>query len=140
MLRNILTISGKPGLYKLVGPGHQSIIVETVDAVKKRFNVSRTDQVVSLNDISVYTNTDEFPLRKVFASILEKYAGAKVELNIKKATSDDLYSFFEEVLPDFDHDRVYPSHVKKIIQWYNILIENDLKDFSDPEQQKESAE
>ena len=140
MLRNILTISGKPGLYKLVGPGHQSIIVETVDAVRKRFNVSRTDQVVSLNDISVYTNTDEFPLRKVFASIQEKYAGAKVELDTKKATSDNLYSFFEEVLPDFDHDRVYPSHVKKIIQWYNILIENDLNDFSDPEQQKESAE
>lgn len=137
MLRTILTISGKPGLFKLIGPGRQSVIVETIDSVKKRFNVNRTDQVVALDNISVYTNTEEFPLRKVFASIQEKYSGKKVDIVPSKASSDELYSFFETVLPDFDHDRVYPSHVKKIIQWYNLLIENELTDFSDPSENSE---
>lgn len=140
MLKTILTISGKPGLFKLIGPGRQSIIVETIDSVKKRFNVSRTDQVVSLGDISVYTNTEEFPLRKVFASIQEKYSNQKVDIAPSKASSNELYSFFEKVLPDFDRDRVYPSHVKKIIQWYNLLVENNLTDFSDADSDSATAE
>ena len=131
MLETVLAISGKPGLYRLISRGNRSLIVETVDAQKKRFPAFAADKVISLADIAMYTDEKEVPLRQVLNSIKEKESGKKVSLDYRKASKDELNAFLGEVLPDFDRDRVYPSDIKKLIQWYNILIENGLDDFDE---------
>ncbi|MBR6140253.1 MAG: DUF5606 domain-containing protein [Bacteroidaceae bacterium] len=131
MLETILAISGKPGLYRLVSRGNHSLIVETLDAQKKRFPAFAADKVISLADIAMYTDEKEVPLRQVLNSIKEKEQGKASSLDWRKASKDELYAYLGEVLPSFDRDRVYPTDVKKLIQWYNILIENDLTDFDE---------
>lgn len=135
MLETILAISGKPGLYRLVSHGNRSLIVESLDALKKRTPIFGMDKVISLADIAMYTDEEDIPLRLVLQSILDKENAQKVDLDVKKATRDQLFDYMGTVLPNFDRDRVYPADIKKLIQWYNILIENGLTDFSDPEQQ-----
>jgi hypothetical protein len=132
MLEKILAISGKPGLYKLVSRGNNSLIVETLDAQKKRLPVFGTDKVISLADIAMYTDEEEVPLRRVFKNILEKEDGKKTSLDYKKASKDELAAFMAEALPNYDRDRVYPADMKKLAQWYNILIENEITDFEEP--------
>ena len=129
MLETILAISGKPGLYRLVSRGNRSLIVETIDAQKKRFPAFSADKVISLADIAMYTDEKEVPLRQVLNSIKEKESGKVAGLDWRKASKDELYDYLGEVLPNFDRDRVYPTDVKKLIQWYNLLIENGLDDF-----------
>jgi len=131
MLSTILAISGKPGLYKLVSRGNRNLIVETIDAQKKRFPAFAADKVISLADIAMYTDEKEVPLRQVLNSIKEKESGKVAGLDWRKASKEELFAFLGEVLPNFDRDRIYPSDVKKLIQWYNILIENDLTDFDE---------
>jgi dephospho-CoA kinase len=131
MLETILAISGKPGLYRLVSRGNRSLIVETLDAQKKRFPVFGTDKVISLADIAMYTDEKEVPLREVLKNIKEKESGKVAALDWRKASKEELYAFLAEVLPAFDRDRVYPADVKKLIQWYNLLIENELTDFDE---------
>jgi len=131
MLETILAISGKPGLYRLVSRGNRSLIVETLDAQKKRFPVFGTDKVISLADIAMYTDEKEVPLREVLKSIKEKESGKVAALDWRKASKEELYAFLAEVLPAFDRDRVYPADVKKLIQWYNLLVENELTDFDE---------
>ena len=123
MLETVLAISGKPGLYRLISRGNRSLIVETVDAQKKRFPAFAADKVISLADIAMYTDEKEVPLRQVLNSIKEKESGKKVSLDYRKASKDELNAFLG--------DRVYPSDIKKLIQWYNILIENGLDDFNE---------
>ncbi len=132
MLEKILAISGKPGLYKLLSRGNNSLIVETLDAQKKRMPVFGTDKVISLADIAMYTDDEEVPLRRVFKNILEKEGGKKTSLDYKKASKDELAAFMGEALPNYDRDRVYPADMKKLAQWYNILIENEITDFEEP--------
>lgn len=132
MLEKILAISGKPGLYKLLSRGNNSLIVETLDAQKKRMPVFGTDKVISLADIAMYTDEEEVPLRRVFKNILEKEGGKKTSLDYKKASKDELAAFMAEALPNYDRDRVYPADMKKLAQWYNILIENEITDFEEP--------
>ena len=132
MLEKILAISGKPGLYKLVSRGNNSLIVETLDAQKKRMPVFGTDKVISLADIAMYTDEEEVPLRRVFKNIFEKEDGKKTSLDYKKASKDELAAFMAEALPNYDRDRVYPADMKKLAQWYNILIENEITDFEEP--------
>ncbi len=132
MLEKILAISGKPGLYKLLSRGSNSLIVETLDAQKKRMPVFGTDKVISLADIAMYTDDEEVPLRRVFKNILEKEGGKKTSLDYKKASKDELAAFMGEALPNYDRDRVYPADMKKLAQWYNILIENEITDFEEP--------
>ena len=132
MLEKILAISGKPGLYKLLSRGNNSLIVETLDAQKKRMPVFGTDKVISLADIAMYTDDEEVPLRRVFKKILEKEGGKKTNLDYKKASKDELAAFMGEALPNYDRDRVYPADMKKLAQWYNILIENEITDFEEP--------
>ena len=132
MLEKILAISGKPGLYKLLSRGNNSLIVETLDAQKKRLPVFGTDKVISLADIAMYTDEEEVPLRRVFKNILEKEGGKKTSLDYKKASKDELAAFMAEALPNYDRDRVYPADMKKLAQWYNILIENEITDFEEP--------
>ncbi|MBO6125670.1 MAG: DUF5606 domain-containing protein [Bacteroidaceae bacterium] len=134
MLETVLAISGKPGLYKLVSRGNNSLIVETLDAQKKRMPIFGADKVISLADIAMYTDEEEVPLRRVFKNILEKEGGKKTSLDYKKASKDELAAFMAEALPNYDRDRVYPADMKKLAQWYNILVENGVTDFDDPAQ------
>ncbi|PVX50776.1 hypothetical protein C7377_1092 [Balneicella halophila] len=122
MLKDIIAISGKPGLYKLVSSASNSIIVEALEG-GKRFPVFGASQVSALQDIAIYTNTTEVQLSEVMQSIYEKLNGGKC--TIVKSKPKELSEFFEEVLPDYDQDRVYASDMKKIYGWYNILLEHD---------------
>ena len=131
MLETILAISGKPGLYKLVSRGNHNLIVETLDTQKKRFPAFAADKIISLADIAMYTDEKEVPLREVLNNIKAKENGKTTSIDYRKASKDELYAFLGEVLPNFDHDRIYPSDIKKLIQWYNILIENGLTDFDE---------
>ena len=121
MFERILTISGKPGLYRLLSSGRNMIIVEMVDASKKRVPVHNTDKVVMLDDIAIYTDTEEVPLREVFAKIYEK-ENAVLPFDLKMATPEELVAYFEEIMPDYDRERVYLTHIKKMYSWYNILV------------------
>ena len=131
MLETILAISGKPGLFRLVSRGNHSLIVETLDAQKKRFPAFGADKIISLADIAMYTDDKEVPLRIVLNSIKDKEGGKATSIDYRKASKEELYSYLGEVLPNFDRDRIYPADIKKLVQWYNILIENGLTDFDE---------
>lgn len=139
MFERILTISGKPGLYRLLSQGRNMFIVEAVDATKKRMPVYNSDKVVMLDDIAIYTDTEEIPLREVFAKMQEKEGGV-LPFDIKAATPEELVEYFESVMPDYDRERVYLTHIKKIYAWYNILVENGVVDFTQEEVAEEAAE
>lgn len=124
ILENILSISGKPGLYKLLSNNKHMIIVEMIGQ-KKRMPVHNTEQVVALSDVAMYTYEEEVPLYEIMVSLFEVMKEGKIDINIKKASKDELFDFFGKVLPEFDRDRVHSSDIKKLIQWYNLLLEND---------------
>ena len=109
-METILSIAGKPGLYKLVSRSKGTFIVEMLDESHKRMPVFATDRVTSLADVAMYTDADEVPLWQVLESV-----GA----------------YFAEVLPDFDRDRVHDSDIKKLLQWYNILVKAGITEFQD---------
>ena len=131
MLETILAIAGKPGLYRLVNKGNRSLIVETIDKAKKRMPAFGTDRIISLADIAMYTDSEEVPLRQVLKNMLEKEGGKKASIDVKKASKEELAAYVGEVLPNFDRDRVFPSDMKKLVQWYDILVENGLTDFDE---------
>lgn len=133
MLETILAISGKPGLYKLVSRGNRSLIVECLDATHRRMPAFGSDKVISLADIAMYTDSEEVPLRQVLKNIYDRENGQATAISHKKASKDELAAFMAEVLPNYDRDRVYPTDMKKLIQWYNILIENGITDFDEPQ-------
>lgn len=140
MFERILTVSGKPGLYQLLSQGRNMFIVESVDATKKRMPVYNSDKVVMLDDIAIYTDTEEVPLREVFAKIYEK-ENAVLSFDTKSATPEEMVEYFESVMPDYDRERVYLTHIKKIYSWYNILVANGVVDFAKSEDAaEESAE
>ena len=132
MLRTILSISGKPGLYKLISRGKNMLIVEALDATKKRHPVHGTDKVISLGDIAMYTDEEEIPLYQVFANVKAKEEGKPATIDPKKASANDLHEYMAAVLPNYDRDRVYNNDIKKLISWYNILVNNDMADFEEP--------
>ncbi|MBR4988374.1 MAG: DUF5606 domain-containing protein [Bacteroidaceae bacterium] len=136
MFERVLTISGKPGLYRLLSSGRNMVIVEVIDATKKRIPVHNTDKVVMLDDIAIYTDTEEMPLREIFAKIYEKENGV-LSLDLKMATPEELVEYFEGILPDYDRERVYLTHIKKMYSWYNILVENGIVEFKVEEQEAE---
>lgn len=138
MLRTILSVSGKAGLYKLISRGKNMLIVEAVDETKKRQPIHGTDKVISLGDIAMYTDDEEIPLYKVLNNIKEKEGGALISINPKKADAEELRNYMAEVLPNYDRDRVYNNDIKKLITWYNILVSNGITDFG--EEQEETAE
>lgn len=135
MKQNILAISGKSGLYKLVARGTNTIIVESVDEQKHRFNVALRDRVTSLNDVSIYTTGDDVKLLDIYASMLEQTGGKTVDIDLKHASKTELADAMARFVPDYDRDRVYPNDMKKLIQWYNILVSNCITDFKDPEEE-----
>ena len=138
MKETILAISGKPGLYRLVARGNGNLIVESIDEQKRRITAGSRDRVTSLRDVSMYTMDDDKPLMEVFESIKEKYNGQPVDIHTSKADKAQLYAFLDEVLPDNDADRIYPGDVKKLIQWYNILVQAGYTDFLEAEEQEEA--
>lgn len=129
MLQTILAISGKPGLYKLVSRAKNSLIVEMLDESHRRIPAFATDRITSLADIAMYTDTDDVPLHKVLTSLKTLEDGKSANIDIKKASGNELREYFAKVLPDFDRERVHNSDIKKLIQWYNILIANGISDF-----------
>lgn len=138
MLKTILSISGKPGLYKLVSQGKNMLIVESL-ADKKRFPAYGNEKIISLGDIAMYTDTEDVPLKDVLTSMKQKENGATVAMNLKKATPDDLRAYLAEVLPTFDRERVYVSDIKKLISWYNLLVANGITDFEEEASEAEET-
>lgn len=134
MLKTILSISGKSGLYKLVSQGKNMLIVESLTD-KKRMPAYGTDKMISLGDIAMYTDDEDVPLQEVFLSIKKKENGQPININIKTATPDELRKYMGEVLPTFDRDRVHLSDIKKLISWYNLLVANNLTDFEPAEEE-----
>lgn len=131
MLKGILSISGQPGLFKLVTEAKNSIIVESL-ITGKRSPAYSTSKISTLADISVFTETGEIQLKELFLKIKEK--GSLISL---KASNNEIKSFFEEILPDYDKDRVYVSDMKKIIQWYQLLSDQNLLENSEDEKSEE---
>ncbi|MGY3793708.1 DUF5606 family protein [uncultured Aquimarina sp.] len=129
-LDKILSISGKPGLYELKAQTRSGFVAESL-ADGKKLSVSIQNNVSILSEIAIYTFTEEVPLREIFKRIQEKENGEKAISH--KESKNKLESYFSEVLPDYDEDRVYVSDMKKVIQWYNILQAKGITDFEDPE-------
>ncbi len=131
MLKTILSISGRPGLYKLVSQGKNMLIVENV-ATGKRNPAYAHDKVISLGDIAIYTVEEDIPLSEVFESIREKNEGKTVDV---KALGDDkkIREYFATILPDFDDERVYTNDIKKVFNWYNLLINAGFETFKTEE-------
>ena len=140
MLETILAISGKPGLYRLINRGNRSLIVETLDAQKKRMPAFGADKIISLADIAMYTDEEEVPLRQVLKNIYDMEGGKPTTINYRKASNEELADFMAKALPNYDRDHVYPSDMKKLVQWYNILIENGVTDFEEPKAEETTEE
>lgn len=117
-LEGVLAIGGKPGLYQLVAQSRGGVIVEHLTD-KKRLSIGAQAQVSALSDIAIFTYDDEKPLSEIFSTMLEKHGEEKAIS--PKSSAKELSAYFEEILPDYDTDRVYPSDIKKVLSWYNLL-------------------
>lgn len=137
MLKEILSVTGKPGLFKLVSQGKNMLIVESL-LDGKRIPAYSKDKVVSLGDIAIFTETTEVPLGQVLESLKAKENGLVCSVD-PKADNDKLRSYLADILPDYDRDRVYPSDIRKLLTWYNILINAQITDFK-AEEKVESEE
>ena len=134
-LNEVLAITGKPGLYKLVSRGKNMLIVESlVDG--KRMPTYARDKIVALSDVSMFTDADDIALSEVLTSAGKKEELKPVALDAKKASNDEVQAWFDVVLPNWDRDRVYPSDIRKLIQWYNILINAGITDFAVEEKEE----
>ena len=131
MQQTILAISGKSGLYKLISRGKNNLIVEALDDTHRRMPAFATDRITSLADIAMFTETDDIPLMDVFENVKALEEGKKASIDLKKASSNELKDYFTKVLPEWDRDRVHVSDIKKLISWYNILIEAGITDFKE---------
>jgi dephospho-CoA kinase len=131
MQQTILAISGKSGLYKLISRGKNNLIVEALDDTHRRMPAFATDRITSLADIAMFTETDDIPLMDVFENLKALEEGKKASVDPKKASSKELQDYFTKVLPEWDRDRVHVSDIKKLVSWYNILIEAGITDFKE---------
>ncbi|MBA6153038.1 DUF5606 domain-containing protein [Gelidibacter gilvus] len=136
-LDKILSISGKPGLYKIVTQTRSGFVAESL-LDNKRITVNIHSNVSVLSEIAMYTLTEEVPLREVLKKVRDKEEGKETSIS-HKDSKDKLEEYFFDVLPDYDEDRVYPSDIKKVIQWYNILQKNDLLSALDEEEEESST-
>ncbi|MDP3463831.1 MAG: DUF5606 domain-containing protein [Bacteroidales bacterium] len=128
-LTKIVSLSGKPGLYKVTGQGKQSVVVESlIDG--KRFPAFSHDRMSSLQEISMYTQNGDRPLKEIFRAIHDK-VGGEIGFDPKKASNDELKTIFAGFVPDYDADAVYASDIRKVFVWYVLLMEKELLDFSE---------
>lgn len=135
MLQTVLAIAGKPGLYRLVSRGNKNLIVESLDATKKRTPIFGADKVISLADIAMYTDNGEVPLAEVLQKVADKESAKEASLNPKKASNEELQNYFAEILPDYDRERVYMTDIKKLLTWYNLLVNAGITVFVEKEQE-----
>jgi len=134
----ILSISGKPGLYRLIGESKSNLIVESlIDG--KRSPAFSHERISTLKEISIYTEEEDVSLEEVFKKIKELHDGKPV-LNPKTASSNEIKALFEKILPNYDREAVYVSDMKKVFGWYNFLLEKELLDFTDEEEQESNSE
>ena len=133
MLKGILAVSGQSGLFKMISQAKNSIIVESL-LDGKRMPAYATSRISALEDISIFTEEGDVKLVEVFKNIFEKEEGG--EAISHKASANELKSYFEEVLPDYDKDRVYVSDIKKVVMWYNLLVDKDIFKFGEEEEAK----
>lgn len=124
-LKGILAVSGQPGLFKMVSQAKNSIIVESL-TTKKRMPAYASQKISALEDIAIYTYSDEIPLREIFQTIYKLQEGKNAPDH--KSSANILKDFMLQVLPDYDKDRVYVSDIKKLFQWYNLLNELNMID------------
>ena len=130
-METILSISGKPGLYRLVSQGKMNLIVEALDETKKRMPAFGSERITSLGDIAMFTDSEDIPLWKVLRNVGEKEQLKVCSISFKKASSKELRTYFGEVLPDYDRDRVHDNDIRKLLQWYDILVKNGYTDFKE---------
>jgi hypothetical protein len=129
-LQKVLYISGHPGLFNLISQGRSGVIVEAMSD-KKRICAGPSMRVTNLSDVAMYTDTDEIPLKEVLLKVKAcQNGGPAID---HKSDAAALHKFMETVLPNYDRDRVYTSHIKKLAEWYNILQKNDMLEFEDDE-------
>ena len=138
MLKEILALTGKPGLFKLVSQGNNMLIAESL-IDHKRTPVYARDKVVSLADVSMYSESEDVPLRQVLKNMQALHDGKRCDVDVKKASAAQLYEYLGKVLPKADVDRIYPTDIKKLIKWYNILVDAEMTDFEE-EKPEEAAE
>ncbi|NJO89676.1 MAG: DUF5606 domain-containing protein [Chloroflexia bacterium] len=130
-LTGILSISGYGGLFKLIKQTKTGFIVESL-VDKKRMQAFASSKISTLEDIAIYTEAGEVHLKEVFKKIFQEENEKKVDLNTK-SSGNELKTFFEKVLPDYDKDKVYVSDIKKVVAWYNLLVDNNLIDLNEEE-------
>ncbi len=135
-LKDIVAINGKPGLYELKAQSKGGVIVESLIDLKK-FPVTATHNISALNEIAIYTYEEEVPLRIILKSIGEKESGK--EALSHKENGKILTSYFREILPNFDEERVYTSNIKKVLQWYNLLASKNFDFTAIKEEETEEA-
>lgn len=136
-LREIISITGKPGLYKIVSQGNRALIVENL-IDKKRMPTGMRDKVISLGDIAMYTLAEDLPLGEILDRLYAHMNGTKIEVK-ELVKNNGLGTLFGEVVENYDRDRVYPSDIKKLFNWYNILVDAGYTKFTPDEEQKEEA-
>lgn len=137
MLKDILAISGQPGLYRLISQARNGIIVESLET-GKRLPAHASAKISALEDIAIFTDSEEVPLVDVFKNISDKEDG-KAAIS-PKSSGDELKAYFEQILPEYDRDRVYVSDIKKVMTWYNILQNLDLLNFEEVKTEEQESE
>lgn len=135
MLKTILSIAGRPGLFRLVNRGKNMLIVEAI-ATGKRTPAYAHDKVISLGDISIYTNDGDIPLGEVLEKVKVANNGAEIDI---KAIGDDqaVRDYFETILPSYDQEKVYTTDIKKLLTWYNLLLAAGISEFVEKEEESE---
>lgn len=136
MLKEILSITGKPGLYRILTPGKRTLLVEDLVS-KKRFPLGSRDRVVCLGDIAMYTVGEDLPLDKILDRVYATQEGR--EIDVKAMDNDMLREEFAKSVEDFDRERVYPSDIKKLFNWYNLLISEGYTKFTEEENEEETT-
>jgi len=138
MLKKILSISGRPGLYQLVSYGKNMLLVEGL-ADKHRFPVHSRERVMSLGDISIYTTSEDIPLRQVLENTVKKFDSQAIDTKAY-STPDQLHEFMSSVLENWDQERVHNSDIKKIISWYNVLVAAGITDFTSEQTEEQASD
>lgn len=137
MLKEILSITGRPGLFKILTSGKRTLVVEDMVG-KKRFPLGQRDRVVCLGDIAMYTTGEDLPLGEILDRVYAAEEGKPVE--VKSMDNDALREEFAKAVEDFDRERVYPTDIKKLFNWYNLLISQGFTKFTEEVKTEEAEE
>ncbi|MBL4753982.1 MAG: DUF5606 domain-containing protein [Flavobacteriales bacterium] len=136
-LEDIINIAGKPGLFQIISRTKNGLIAESLEN-KKRIPVFASDSVSAFTDISIYTKEDSVSLKELFQNISKKESGAATSVD-PNTDGEALKTYFKEVLPEYDEDQVYSSHIKKVLKWYNVLQSVKLLDELLKEEEEEES-